>query len=298
MSKIASTIAKEIVSNYSANATLPTFFGIELGKIDKDTLEYSVKRAINMSDLNKVEEFEDRAEELNQELVKKQEELDEFLAKKQAAFELEMTEAKAAFDHALALKETEFARAQEIKNLSMEHTEKLFVTESGFTKEFLATEMANARKIHDSEIATLKAKNDADIATQTAKFAQELTAAQELAQSQIAHNKAIADAEIEKAKQESSIKYTYDRSVLEQLVKSEVATRYDELLKIAYAYESRELLLAKLEEDKEYFKNFSTERVERSENVTDLLIEKIKTSECKPVVVNVTEVKKGKKNND
>ncbi len=286
MSILIKNIAKQANRNYQNLATPNTFFGIELGKLDNEALANAIENAIKYSDMLNALIYIENQEEIDKANAKKQAEFNEKSEKEAKKFHEEITEAKAAFDHKLALQELELARSHELQTKAMAHNEAIFVADSAFTKEFISKELANAKMI-----------SDADIATKTARFTAELAEAKALADSAQSHADTIAAAQIAKAKAESEILYSYDITVLTKKVKTEVSDRYDALLAIANKFEGLEELLAVIKEDKEYFKNFSVERVERSEDVTDALIEKLNKGE-KAVTVNVSEIKKCKKNQE
>lgn len=286
MSKIINSIVTGTIKNYSRTAPKNTFFGIKLDNVDKETLTDALVNALDYSKLADFEHFVQNETEIKDKQNKNITEVEESLAKKQAKFAEEMTEAKAAFDHKLALQELDLQRAHELQSKAMAHNEAIFVADSAFTKEFISKELANAKMI-----------SDADISTKTARFTAELGEAKSLAASAQSHADTVAAAQIAKAKAESEILYSYDITVLTKKVKTEVSDRYDALLAIANKFEGMEELLAVITADKEYFKNFSVERVERSEDVTDALIEKLNKGE-KAVTINMTEIKKAKKSQE
>jgi len=258
---------------------------MNLQQVNKDELIDSLEASLNASGLRGYIDFVKNRDESMEQFKTHLREQEELLKKKADAFTQEVVEARAAFDHKLELDRIDFERAQELKKLEMEHNEKMFVADSKFTKEFIENELNNAATIHDSELEQQKAA-----------FESELLAAKALMESEIENARTIAQAEIVKTKAEAEILYTYDATILAKKMQTEVSDKYDELLEIANKYDAAQELIARIEADKEYFKSFSEARVERSEDVTDALIGKLPTKECAPVTVNVSEVKKAKKN--
>lgn len=286
MARIIKDIAVNATKLYKRNASKNTFFGIELNPADSETLLDAIEVSLERTDLSTAIDYLENQEEIAKANHKKQQEFDADFEKQSAKLKEEMVEAMAAFNHKLELQELDLARKHELQEKAMAHNEAIFVADSAFTKEYLSAELANAKMI-----------SDADITAKTARFTAELAEAKSLAASAQATADTIAEAKIAKAKAESEILYSYDITVLTKKVKTEVSDRYDALLAIANKYEANQELLAVITADKEYFKNFSVDRVERSEDVTDALIEKLNKGE-KAVTVNVTEVKKGKKNQE
>lgn len=287
MSTLVKDIATSTIQNYSYEVKPRTFFGMKLDKIDKDILIDALKNALRNSKIQNYEDFLENQAKIEAELAGKEKEFIADIQKRTAAFEQEMKEAKEAFDHDLKLKELSFDRESELRKLAMAHDEQLFISESKFTKEIIEKELINERMKHNSELENQKAQ-----------FEQELKIANESMQKELTHAKAIADAEIKKAKVESEILYTYDATVLAKKMRTEVTKKYEELLEIAHKYAAAQELISRLEEDKAYFQTFAEARVDRSEDVTDSIIDKLSSKTPAPVTVNVTEIKKSKKNND
>lgn len=283
---IIKSIVAEVIAGYKYHASPKTFFGINLRQLDEEQLTYELRDAVNFSSLKDYEDFIDERAELEAKLEEREDEAAKEIEKKKLAFEQEIIEAKAAFDHNLGLKTVAFEREQELKKLEMEHNEQLFVTDSKFTKAFIEAELLNARKAHDAEIEAQKSA-----------FAAELKAATETMEAEVAHVKTIAQAEIDKARAESEILYTYDATILAKKMQSEISDRYDALVQIASKYEAMEELIARIEADKAYFQSFAEARVNRSEDVTDALVDTLKTKAATPVTVNVSECKKDSKKN-
>ena len=288
MSKALKKLATSVASTYVRKAP-KSFFK---PKIDTDLLEDiivdEIDRKLPYSLAIQVMEWDD---EFQDKFAKEQEEQTVALAKKTEAFDTELTEARAEFQHGLQLEKLAFDREVELKKWAMTHEEAVFVQDSKYTKEIVDKELANAKAIQEQEIATV-----------SAKFAAELQSATELAASNATHAKTISDAAIAKAKAEANILYAYDSVVLEKRIKTEVADKYDELLALVVKCQTKEAslndLVERLTADKSYFQSFSEARVDRSENVTDKLVDKINCKESPAIVQNFTEVKKEKKSKD